>query len=233
MSVGIQKIFTEVAPTYEWINHLLTFGMDTFWRNSIARIATSKNATLFLDVCSGTGELVTSLMNHTHQKIRIIASDISIPMISLAIHKNDPAQIDYFFADTKALPIRNNTFDVVTLSFATRNLKVQRGGLGQYFIEFHRVLKPSGHFINLETSQPRYKLLKILFHAYARIIIKRVGMFLSRSKLGYTFLSHTITQFHTAEKIAQLLEQAGFNTITYSLQIGGIIAIHSARKFVR
>jgi demethylmenaquinone methyltransferase/2-methoxy-6-polyprenyl-1,4-benzoquinol methylase len=230
MSVGIRRIFTEVAPTYEQLNHLLTFGMDILWRDKTAKIATGSDATLILDVCSGTGELAIAMTKYAQQKTRIIASDLSIPMVSLAVRKNVTAPIEYLFAETKTLPIRNNVFDVVTLSFATRNLNAQPGALSPYFMEFHRVIKPGGRFVNLETSQPSFKPLQILFHAYAHFIIKRVGILLSRSKAGYAFLSHTITRFHTAKTIANLLKQAGFAAVKYTLQFGGITAIHIAQK---
>ena len=197
MSNIVKKIFAEVPRTYDLINRLLTFGLDTKWRRKAAKIASIEGGMKWIDVCSGTGEMAIALLRRAQNGTSIYVSDFS---------------------------------DLVTISFATRNINSKRTHLNECLLEINRVLKPGGRFINLETSQPASMFIRWFFHLYARTIIKITGRLISGSKAAYNYLSYTIPRFYTAEELSDIIRQAGFtDVITYRMAFG-IAAVHKAIK---
>lgn len=227
---GVQKIYTEVAKTYELANHVLTLGLDICWRKKAARIAAQKGGTLWLDVCSGTGEMAQYLSVLSGDGVRIFAVDFSFPMLKRITEKRNAPNLFPTIAEAGVLPFPDESFDLVTISFATRNLNPRRKILESYIEEFHRILKPGGHFINLETSQPSVKIIRWLFHLYVKWIVKSVGWILSGSKAGYRYLSFTIPRFLAPGEFAEILRQSGFAEVEYKKLFLGVAAIHVAKK---
>lgn len=233
MSKGIQKIFSKVPHSYELINHILTLGLDIFWRRRTAKIAAMENGTRWIDICTGTGEMATYLSRFAPKKKRkamIVAADFSLPMIRKGMEKSETNQIVFVLSEVKTLPFRDKTFDLVTISFATRNININRDALIRCLREFYRILKPEGRFVNVETSQPSSLLVRKLFHKYVRFFIKPIGHFFSGSMAGYSYLSHTIPRFYDADKFADLIQQVGFKEVTFDRMLLGVAAIHKAIK---
>lgn len=230
MKKGIKKIFSEVPQTYELINHLLTWGMDVFWRRKAAQKAVNTGGNLGLDVCTGTGEMVQNISRLTAKKVRLVAADFCLPMLAKATEKTYNRKILFILAEADFLPFPGKTFDFITISFATRNINPQKDILINHLKEFYRVLKPGGHFINLETSQPSAEILRKLFHLYVRLFVGPVGYHFSGSKAAYRYLSYTIPRFYPPEEFSEILRQSGFRQITYRSLLGGVSAIHTAIK---
>lgn len=227
---GLQKLFSELSPTYELVNHILTFGLDGIWRKKASRQAGKAEPGWWLDICSGTGEMAANLRKQARGRTRVVAADFTMEMLAKIFEKGPLTGLFPVIADAHFLPFRDRTFSSLTISFATRNLHRSRESLLDAFKEFHRVLNPGGYFVNLETSQPRNKFIKKLFHFYAKKAIKRVGFLISGSKTGYAYLSVTIRRFYSAEELASLLYQTGFSEVRYRRLLFGIAAIHLAVK---
>lgn len=230
ISNGIQKIFAEVPETYERINHILTIGFDILWRRKIAQMASRQKGSRWLDVCTGTGETANDLCRHAGRKVQVYAADFSLPMLKEALKKPSGKSIRFVLCDAKCLPFSENSFDLVTLSFATRNINTSRAALEQSFREFYRILKSGGSFINLETSQPPSRIFRRLFYFYVKIFVKPIGSRISRSKSGYAYLSATIPRFYTAEELASVLKNSGFASVRFKRLLSGIAAIHQADR---
>lgn len=230
MKKGIRKIYSEVAGTYETVNHILTFGLDRRWRRKAARTAASAGGMHWLDVCSGTGEMAQNLIRRAPQDARITAVDGSLSMLAAAGRKPELKTAVLCVADVGSLPFPPGSFDLLTISFAARNLNPHAQGLTAYLTEFHRVLKPGGLFVNLETSQPRNPLVKRLFHLYVRWAVKPVGILFSGSRAGYSYLAYTLPRFYPAPELSGLMENAGFRQIEFSRLFLGVAAIHSGIK---
>jgi len=225
----IEKIFDEVAPTYELVNHVLTFGLDRHWRGKAAGFAAGGRGQLWLDVCSGTGEMARNLVRLAPHGAKVIALDFCRSMVREASAKAvNP--FEFIMADVKHLPFPSDRFDLITISFATRNINLSRDILGATFQEFRRILKPGGRFVNLETSQPRPAILRKIFHLYVKTFVKPVGFRLSGSRAGYAYLSSTIPRFYNAEDLTNLLRQAGFRDVAFRRLFLGAAAIHEAIK---
>lgn len=226
----IQKIFSEVPQTYEVINHILTMGLDILWRKKAAKHAASSGGMRWLDVCSGTGDMAILLRGLTKDETMIVSQDFCLPMLHKARVKSESKKISFCISNAGDLPFPDNTFDLVTISFATRNINTGRDILLQYFHEFYRVLKPGGRFINLETTQPQSKMARQVFHIYVRLAVAPIGRLISGSRAAYKYLSCTIPQFFNAEELSKILYGAGFKRVSFSYLTFGVCAIHTAIK---
>jgi demethylmenaquinone methyltransferase/2-methoxy-6-polyprenyl-1,4-benzoquinol methylase len=203
MNKGIQEMFTGVPRTYELVNHVLTFGLDILWRRRAVKVATNGGGTKWLDMCSGTGEMALYLRRSGGEDVTVFAADFSFPMLKNLKDKPEAQHIVCTLAEATQLPFPDNTFDLVTISFATRNINVNREILILCIREFKRIVKPGGQFVNLETSQPPLRFIRWLIHIYVRLFVRPIGFIISRS---------------------------GFSEVTFQRLFLGVTAIHKAVK---
>jgi demethylmenaquinone methyltransferase/2-methoxy-6-polyprenyl-1,4-benzoquinol methylase len=230
MSRAIQSMFAEVSPRYELINRILTIGLDRVWRERAAEFAARIGGEVWLDMCSGTGEMAAYLHRLARCETRILVVDFSQQMLTKARQKLETDQVIFLIADAKTLPIPSNSLDLLTVSFAMRNIRVSRPALIQALQEFHRVLKPKGLLVSLETSQPPSRIVRWLFHFYVRWFVKALGRAISGSKSGYAYLSSTVRHFYGAEALAEIMSKAGFGHVRFYRMMSGIVAIHEGIK---
>jgi len=230
MRKGVQKIYSEVFETYELVNHVLTFGFDIRWRKLGAQRAAKKKGHKILDVCCGTGEMAQSLSKTVNENAEIYLVDFSFPMLDKARQRKYGSYTSFILAEANKLPYKDNTFDLIMISFAIRNLNTRKDILFAFLEEFYRVLKPEGTFINVETSQPPSPALKKAFHFYIKTLVRPVGSFISGSSSGYRYLAHTIPRFFCADELSFILRSVGFSQVDHTKKLGGIAAIHEAVK---
>lgn len=230
MNKGIQKVFANVPDTYELVNHILTFGFDILWRKKAARIAAGLGGVKWIDMCSGTGEMAVYLSRMAKDTARVFAADFSIPMLTKIASKPAGRKVTCIVSDVQTASFTDNTFDLITISFATRNINVNKQALLNCYREFYRILKPGGYFITVETSQPESTIIRNLFHLYVKLFVQPVGSLISGYKPGYAMLSKTIRAFYPAEGLADIMRTAGFDEVSYKKLLLGIAAIHKAYK---
>lgn len=227
----VQKTFSpSVSRTYELVNHILTFGNDVLWRRQAARIGAASGGTQWADMCTGTGEMAVCLCRLAPRETLIHAVDFSLPMMAEAMKKQEARNINFVVSDVKTLDFPDESLDLITISFATRNINLNRNVLTETFAELCRVLKPGGLFVNLETSQPSSWLLRCFFHTYVKLFVKPVGGLISGSYRGYSYLKHTIPRFYPPEELSDIMRRAGFENVTYRKLMFGIAAIHKGVK---
>jgi demethylmenaquinone methyltransferase/2-methoxy-6-polyprenyl-1,4-benzoquinol methylase len=227
---AMQETFRQAAGTYELVNHVLTFGLDMIWRRRAARFAASGGGARWMDICSGTGEMAVHLRRLAPPDVQVVAVDLTAAMLAQAAAKPEASDIGFAVANVRALPFADATFDLLTISFATRNVNISREILLEVFREAHRVLKPGGRFVNLETSQPPNPVIRWLFHTYIRLFVRPVGQLISGSRAAYAYLSHTIPRFYTAAELAAIFREAGFAELAVAPMMFGAAAIHVAHK---
>ncbi len=230
MPTGLQKIYSKIPKNYELINHIITLGTDIIARKKAARIASADGGDAWLDICSGTGELAQYLKTGKPDNTALYAADFSFPMVRIAKSKPDLRDVPYTICMAEELPYEDHSFDLITISFATRNLSTSKEMLIKRFSEFHRVLKPGGRFVNLETSQPSNGLIRKVSHAFIKLTVKPIGSWVSGNKEGYAYLANSIPRFHTADSLCEILKAAGFDSTSYHRLLFGVMAIHKAVK---
>ena len=220
---SVEEVFSpKVSHTYELINHILTFGCDVLWRRKATRIAASYGGTEWADMCTGTGETAAYVARLAPEGTTVHAVDFSRAMMSEAMKKPEADRIDFVESDVKTLPFEDQSLDLITMSFATRNLNLSREMLTRTFAEYHRVLKPGG--------QPRNAVIRKLVHGFIGGFVKPIGGTVSGAKPAYAYLAHTIPRFYTADVLADILRDAGFSTVTYRHLLLGVAAIHESQK---
>jgi demethylmenaquinone methyltransferase/2-methoxy-6-polyprenyl-1,4-benzoquinol methylase len=178
---------------------------------------------LILDVACGTGDLSLSLFESTGA--RVVGTDFCRPMLSLAAGKL-PHQITLVEGDALSLPFKEGTFDVVTIAFGLRNLSDISSGLK----ELRRILKPKGRVAVLEFSRPSNSVLRLLFGIYFRNLLPLLGGIISGSRSAYIYLPSSVAKFPDQQQLVGLIEQAGFDRVSYENLTGGIAALHLGRR---
>jgi demethylmenaquinone methyltransferase/2-methoxy-6-polyprenyl-1,4-benzoquinol methylase len=227
---AVRDVFSEVPATYELINRVLTFGLDVVWRRRAVKVAAGGRGGEWLDMCSGTGETAVYLSRLAPEGTRVLAADFCPAMMAEARRKPEAKRVEFVPADIRALPFADGSLDLVTMSFATRNVNVSREALIESFAELRRVLKPGGRFVSVETSQPPSSLVRMCFHIYVKLVVERIGALISGYRPGYAMLSSTIRRFYPAEELADIMREAGFGKVTFRRMFFGAAAIHEAEK---
>jgi demethylmenaquinone methyltransferase/2-methoxy-6-polyprenyl-1,4-benzoquinol methylase len=230
VNTALQKIFGGISKTYELINHLFTFGLDILWRKKAVKIAAAGGGSMWLDICSGTGETAVYLKRLAPPGTTVVSADFCLPMLKEAAAKPDAKNIRFAISDATSLPFPDESFNLITVTFATRNLNTDRKALVRTFSEFHRVLKNGGRFVNLETSQPDSRLIRKLFHAYVGTLVRLAGLIISGSRSAYAYLARSIPLFYDARDLRAIMNEAGFKDVSFERLFFGAAAIHKAIK---
>ncbi len=230
MPNGIRRMFSEVAPRYELVNKVITVCLDSYWRRLAARLACVGSVSRLLDLCSGTGNMALALAEAAKCNPTIVAVDFCPQMAIMAAYKLRSVGVVAVVADAKALPFADGSFDSVTISFGVRNIFTTRAAFIQCLNEVKRTLKTGGRIVLLETSQPKLRIVRRLFHWYVRFVVRRVGGWLSGSARAYQYLSETIQRFTDADELRGILSDVGFKHPIVIPLLFGIIAIHVAVK---
>lgn len=224
----VGKLFDSIAHRYDFLNHLLSLGIDKYWRKkAIARLAGVKTD-FILDIATGTGDLAIAATHLPHEKI--IGIDISKNMLRLAEKKVKKKGLHnrIFFQEGSGehLPFPDETFDVTMVAFGVRNFENLRGGLA----EMHRVLKKNGVALILEFSKPRSFLFSRLYSFYFKRILPLVGGTISNHKEAYRYLPNTVMEFPDREDFSLLLGNSGFNKVSFQPLTFGIATFYLAEK---
>ena len=239
MNVPLKKkplysIFTAVPGRYDLINRIFTLGMDESWRKRTARICLEGNPEKVLDTACGTGDLALWIARLAKPRPSIFALDYSQPMLDRAIEKAQAlvsqSKVTFIHGDVSSLPFPDNSFEVVGISFAFRNLTYKNPMTAKYLSEIVRIIKPGGRFIIVESSQPHNKIIRKISHAYIRLFVRAIGIFISKNRPAYNYLAESARKFYTAEELSDLLIQAGFERVTFKRLFFGACAIHIAKK---
>lgn len=229
MSDSVRRLFDEVPGRYELVNCLITFCLDRRWRRLTAERAAAAGGEQWIDVCTGTGDMVYNLLRLAPEWVRLYASDFCVPMLNKARNKPGGSDIRFVEADTRSLPFPDDSFDLVTMSFATRNINTTRENLKRNLRECRRILKQGGRFFQLETTQPVSPVIRFFFHLYVKNYVRLVGGLLS-SPAAYRYLAYTIPRFDTAEGFRDILVEVGFSQVRFERLFLGVAAIHEATK---
>lgn len=227
----VRTMFSNIAGRYDFLNHFLSFGLDYYWRRKAILLVRSHVANIavphILDIACGTGDLSFELLKYIPEA-KITGIDLAPPMLEIFKQKIDRAHASITIneGDVEALAFPDNSFDAVTIGFATRNFS----RLDIAFSEIFRVLKPGGIFVNLELSKPSGALLKPLYRFYSKAILPMIGKLVSQSKEAYSYLPDSIQRFPEREEIMKMLQTAGFTKAEWKDLSAGIVTMHVGKK---
>jgi demethylmenaquinone methyltransferase/2-methoxy-6-polyprenyl-1,4-benzoquinol methylase len=218
-----RHLFDRIAPRYDLLNRLLSFGIDRRWRSAAVRALQLSGPGRILDAATGTGDVALALAA-AHPRIEIVGVDQSGNMLRGAVAKLRSARTRTLLAQgsCEALPLADGTCDGVIIAFGIRNVLRRDTALR----EFHRVLKPGGRLVVLEFSQPVRPLMAWLYRMYSHHILPRVGSLLSDGA-AYRYLPDSVALFPGRETFLGMLTDAGFCRARYRDLTGGIVTLYA------
>jgi demethylmenaquinone methyltransferase/2-methoxy-6-polyprenyl-1,4-benzoquinol methylase len=226
---AIRQMFDEIAPRYDLLNRLLSFGVDRRWRRVAVRQLAIPPDGRVLDVATGTGDVALEIARQTAPSVRIIGADFTQGMLVRGREKVAASlwydRIGLVNAPCEALPHPDGTFDGVTIAFGIRNVVDRERGLR----EMTRVLKPGGRVVILEFATPRSWLFRSVYLFYFHQLLPRLGGLLSR-RSAYQYLPESVQEFPDRQTFLAMMAAAGLTALRHIDLTGGIAVIYVGEK---
>ena len=228
-SVQVERMFDNIAPAYDQLNHTLSWGIDKSWRKKAIQWLKPFNPQRMMDVATGTGDFAIQACRVLNPK-ELIGTDISEGMMNVGRQKVKEAglesRISFAKEDCTALSFPDNRFDAITVAFGVRNFEDLDKGLR----EMHRVLDSEGKLVILELSEPEWFPMKQLYALYSKMVIPTLGKLLSKDRSAYTYLPQSIKAFPQGEVMKEIILKAGFKEACFKRLTLGICTLYTATK---
>jgi demethylmenaquinone methyltransferase/2-methoxy-6-polyprenyl-1,4-benzoquinol methylase len=232
----IRRMFGEISPQYDFLNHFLSGGTDWYWRWRTVRAAAPLGTEPILDVCTGTGDLALAYWKKGAGKVPVVGADFTREMLVIADRKAakpqasaraDGVPLVFLQADAQQLPFAEGQFQIVSVAFGLRNVTDTRRGL----TEMVRVCQPGGRVVVLEFSLPTNCLLRGLYSWYFRNVLPRIGQLVSRSRQeAYSYLPASVGEFPHGERLAEVMRDCGLAKVTYTPLTYGVATLYIGEK---
>ena len=224
----VRRMFSDIAPRYDVLNHLLSLNIDRRWRRrSIHMLGwRARPEGLYVDVCAGTLDIAAELSRMGGFGGTVIAADFAEPMLREGRGKGKPGRVMAVAADALQLPLPDDLADGAIVAFGIRNLADLDAGLR----EMHRVLAPGARCVILEFSTPRARPARALYHLYFHHVLPLIGGLVSGHPTAYRYLPASVLHFPVEEELASRMRAAGFTAVEWRTLTLGIAAIHVGEK---
>jgi len=224
----VANMFNAISPQYDFLNHLLSGGIDIIWRKKAIKLLQNKGIKTMLDIATGTGDFAIEALKINPEKI--VGVDISEGMLSVGIEKIKKMGLEKTIqlqkGDSEKLPFSDNSFDAVIVSFGVRNFENLQKGLSDMF----RVTKPGGYCLILEFSNPRKFPMKQLYTLYSKYCLPFLGKIISKDPSAYTYLPESVKAFPDGPEFIQTFESVGYSETNWIPRTGGICSIYIGQK---
>ena len=225
----VRRLFATIADRYDLITVLLSFGLDPRWKRRLADAAEPVAGRRALDLACGTGDIAFEL---ARRGARVTGLDITRRMVEIAHSKarlraaRYGGQSDFLVGDMISLPFPDAHFDVVTTGYGLRNVPELDGAVR----EAARVLRPGGLFLSLDFNKPANALVRGVYLGHLTIVGSLLGYALHRDPDTYRYIPESLKRYPGADAVTRLIRESGFATAAWTPVLGGLMAIHSARK---
>jgi demethylmenaquinone methyltransferase/2-methoxy-6-polyprenyl-1,4-benzoquinol methylase len=224
----VANMFNTISPQYDFLNHLLSGGIDIIWRKKAIKLLQNKGIKSMLDIATGTGDFAIEALKINPEKI--IGVDISEGMLSFGQEKIRKMGLEKTIqlqkGDSEKLPFSDNSFDAVIVSFGVRNFENLQKGLSDMF----RVTKPGGYCLILEFSNPRNFPMKQLYTFYSRYCLPFLGKMISKDPSAYSYLPESVKAFPDGPEFIQIFKSVGYSETNWIPMTGGICSIYIGQK---
>ena len=219
----VREMFGSIATRYDLANHVLSCGIDFYWRARAAEIVASWHPNTIADLATGTGDLALA-MQKKMPHAELTGVDFLPEMLELAQSKGVRRVV---LADAMKLPFEDASFDCVTIAFGLRNLENCSVALA----EMRRVLNANGHLLVLEFSLPTTPALRAAYRFYLHRCLPVLGSFLTQEKSAYDYLGDSIEKFPSGNAMCELMRETGYVSPSFEPLTGGIVTIYTATRF--
>ena len=225
----VEAMFDNIAPTYDTLNHRLSWDIDKGWRRKAIKRLAPFHPKKMLDIATGTGDFAILAAKMLHPEL-LIGADISEGMMEIGRKKVAKEHLEHVISfkkeDCLNLSFEDGTFDAVTAAFGIRNFQ----SLDQGLKEMCRVLKKGGHLCIVELTTPVSFPMKQLFHIYSHTVLPIYGKLISKDQSAYNYLTATIEAFPQGELMMEVLKKAGFSQAEFKRLTFGICTMYFATK---
>jgi len=223
----VQRLFTSIAPRYDWFNRLASCGLDQRWRRQAVSRGGVQPGQRVLDVCAGTGDLALLCAARQRGQGTTAGIDLNQEMLSRAQRKQRARRlpISWVQGDAEALPFATGSFDRVVIGFSTRNLSDLMTGLR----EMARVLRPGGRLVMLETGRPAQPLVRLGYRLFLLTFARAVGLVLTGRLWPFTYLARSVQQFLTPQQVVECLQRVDTEA-SYVPLSHGLASLYLATK---
>lgn len=220
----VKNIFDTIAFRYDFLNHLLSVGLDFYWRRKALKLTGFNENTVLLDVACGTGDVAIEAKKQGAGKI--FGADFSYEMLSYFEQKSPWIKNKCTQMTAERIPFKDNSFTNISVAFGVRNFyDIQKG-----FDSFYRILKPNGKVTVIEFCLPKNSILKALYKFYFKNILPFIGGLISGNKEAYKYLPDSVEEFDEKVDITALLKNSGFKSINKTLLTFGVVQVVIAQK---
>ncbi len=227
----VAKVFHSVASKYDLMNDLMSFGIHRVWKRYTIEASGVRRNQRVLDLAGGTGDLTAKFSRLVGDNGEVVLADINDSMLKMGREKlrdhGIVGNVSYVQANAEELPFPDDYFDCITISFGLRNVTDKAKALRSMF----RVLKPGGRLLVLEFSKPVLDPLSKIYDAYSFHILPRIGQVIVNDADSYRYLTESIRMHPDQETLKGMMEEAGFDQVSYTNMTGGIVALHKGFKF--
>lgn len=225
---AVRSMFSRIAGRYDVANHLLSGGVDFWWRRVLVRRVHDTAPRDILDLATGSGDVAFALADGLPPGVRITGMDFCQPMLDEAVKKREGSSrwrpIDFRQGDGMALPLGDAQFDALTISFGLRNIADRHKSL----TEMRRVLRPGGRLFVLEFSQP-FAWFRPVYYTYLKFVLPSIAAVVTGDRGAYEYLCGSIEQFPDREAMSAEIMRAGFRSVRATPLTFGIVALHEAQ----
>ena len=226
---GIRKLFDNIAPDYDKLNHILSMNIDKGWRRkAVKELLDTQEPLNILDVACGTGDFTIEIAQKAPAGSKVTGIDLSEGMMKIGREKIKAAGVDAQMVqgDCEELPYADNTFHRISVGFGVRNFEHLEIGLQQ----MHRVITPGGKLVILELSVPSNPVIRWCYKLYFLKILPTIGGWISGDRGAYEYLPASVLRFPAPDKFMQMLHQAGFSKVMHHSLTLGICRMYIAIK---
>jgi demethylmenaquinone methyltransferase/2-methoxy-6-polyprenyl-1,4-benzoquinol methylase len=221
----VRRLFSVIAPRYDLITVLLSFGRDREWKRRLAAMCEPVAGTRVIDLASGTGDIAFEM---GARGAHVVGLDITHGMLEIAASKPEAARyrVAFVAGDMGSLPFPDACFDIVTTGYGLRNVPHLAGALA----EIHRVLRPEGRMLSLDFDRPAQPIVRGVYLAYLTVVGSLLGAVLHGDADTYRYIPESIRRYPGAAAVSALTREAGFRNCTHVRVLAGLMAIHVATK---
>ncbi len=234
----LKAFYSDIYTSYDRVNRIFTFGRDLAWRRKAATACLEGNPVKVLDVCTGTGDFILEIARRTGGNSLLTGYDYSSEMLKVARKKHlvlkekeGVTAVEFVEGDVGSMPFEENLFDAMGITFGIRNLVYENSRATEHLSEMHRVLRPGGRLVILESSNPDNSFWRFINSLYLQLVLPYLGGLISGNLKAYKYLASSSKNYYSMGEMGSILEEAGFRiSKSQPLFMGSVMMVVAVKK---